>query len=40
MWIRYEDEVSNNTLLKRPRHVYVNQVYSPANFAALGIGVA
>lgn len=39
MWVRYEDSVSDNTLLKKPKHVYVNQVYREANFAALGIGV-
>lgn len=40
MWVRYEDSVSDSTLLKKPKHVYVNQVYRTANFAALGIGVS
>lgn len=39
LWVRYEDEVSGGALVKKPRHVYVNQVYYTANFAALGIGV-
>lgn len=39
LWVRYEDEVTDNTLLKKPRHVYVNRVYPEANFALLGIGV-
>jgi hypothetical protein len=39
LWVRYEDSVTDDTLLKKPKHVYVNQVYYTANFAALGIGV-
>jgi hypothetical protein len=39
LWVRYEDSVSDNSLLKVPKYVYVNQVYPSANFAALGIGV-
>lgn len=39
MWVRYEDSVSGTTLLKKPKHVYVNQVYATTNFALLGIGV-
>jgi hypothetical protein len=40
LWVRYEDAVSSNVLLKRPKFVYVNKVYRRANFQALGIGVA
>ncbi len=39
MWIRYEDNVSSNTLIKKPRSVYVNRVYRQADFSLLGIGV-
>jgi hypothetical protein len=38
LWVRYEDAVDSSTLLKKPKHVYVNQVYRPADFSALGIG--
>jgi hypothetical protein len=40
LWVRYEDAVENNTLLKRPKFVYVDKVYRQVSFAALGIGVA
>ena len=40
LWIRYEDDVADNTLIKKPKHVYVNRVYRETNFASLGIGVA
>ena len=40
LWVRYEDDVSDNTLIKKPRHVYVNKVYRDGNFAGLGIGVS
>jgi len=40
MWIRYEDDVASDTLIKKPRFVYVNKVYRRENFAQLGIGVA
>jgi hypothetical protein len=36
--VRYEDDVSDSTLVKVPKHVYVNRVYRDANFADLGIG--
>jgi hypothetical protein len=39
LWVRYEDAVSNNTLLKRPKFVYVNKVYRRADFSDLGLGV-
>lgn len=40
LWVRYEDAVSSNVLLKRPKFVYVDKVYRRANFETLGIGVA
>jgi len=40
MWIRYEDDVASDTLIKKPKFVYVNKVYRRENFAQLGIGVA
>jgi hypothetical protein len=39
LWVRYEDAVENQTLLKRPKFVYVDKVYRRASFAGLGIGV-
>jgi hypothetical protein len=39
LWVRYEADVASNTLIKKPRHVYVNKVYRESNFALLGIGV-
>lgn len=38
LWVRYESAVDSSTLIKKPKHVYVNTVYSEASFAALGIG--
>lgn len=40
LWVRYEDSVSNDTLFKRPKFVYVNKVYRRADFSKLGLGVA
>ena len=40
LWIRYEDNVSNNSLVKEPKFVYVNKVYREENFSQLGIGTA
>lgn len=40
LWVRYEDDVGDNTLLKKPKHVYVNQVYRESDFTGLGIGGA
>ena len=40
LWVLYEDDVSDDTLLKKPKAVYVNQVYRTANFSGLGIGVS
>jgi hypothetical protein len=39
LWVRYEDNVESNALIKRPRFVYVNSVYRQENFGRLGIGV-
>ena len=38
LWVRYEDAVDSNQLLKRPKAVYVNRVYKEADFSQLGIG--
>lgn len=38
MWIRYEPKVSQNTLIRRPASVHVNQVYERKNFGLLSIG--
>ena len=38
LWVRYEDAVSTNELVKKPKFVYVNKVYRDGNFAGLGIG--
>jgi hypothetical protein len=40
LWVRYEDLVENQTLLKKPKFVYVDKVYRRASFNQLGIGVA
>ena len=39
LWVRYEDSVDSNQLLKKPKAVYVNSVYRESDFSALGIGV-
>lgn len=39
LWVRYEDAVDSNVLLKKPKAVYVNKVYRESDFSALGIGV-
>jgi hypothetical protein len=38
MWVRYEDDVEANTLIKKPKAVYVNKVYRRENFGQLGLG--
>lgn len=38
LWVRYEDAVSANILIKKPAAVYVNTVYREGDFANLGIG--
>jgi hypothetical protein len=40
LWVRYEDAVSANTLLKKPKFVYVDKVYRDGDFSQLGIGVS
>jgi hypothetical protein len=42
LWVKYESSVGVGSadLLKRPKYVYVNEVYPESNFAQLGIGVA
>jgi hypothetical protein len=40
LWVRYEDAVEGNDLLKRPKAVYVNQVYRETDFSVLGIGTS
>jgi hypothetical protein len=40
LWVRYEDAVEGNDLLKRPKTVYVNQVYRETDFSVLGIGTS
>jgi hypothetical protein len=38
LWVRYEDAVDSNTLIKKPKHVYVDRVYRESDFSLLGIG--
>ena len=38
LWVRYEDAVDSNVLLKKPKAVYVNKVYRESSFSVLGIG--
>jgi hypothetical protein len=40
LWVKYESTVGVGSadLLKRPKYVYVNEVYPESNFAQLGIG--
>lgn len=38
LWVRYDAEVTDDTLLKKPKHVYVNRVYRNGSFSTLGIG--
>jgi hypothetical protein len=38
LWVRYEDNVSDTSLVKVPRHVYVNRIYRQDDFSQLGIG--
>jgi len=40
LWVRYEDAIGSSTLLKKPKHVYVNRVYRESDFSALGIGTS
>lgn len=38
LWVRYEDAVASNELVKKPKYVYVNKVYRDGDFSKLGIG--
>lgn len=40
LWVRYEDDedATARTLIKKPRAVYVEQVYYYGDFSLLGIG--
>jgi hypothetical protein len=38
LWVRYEDAVNSNALIKNPRAVYVNRIYREEDFSQLGIG--
>lgn len=40
LWVRYEDSLTGDTVLRRPKFVYVNKVYRRQNFSTLGIGVS
>jgi hypothetical protein len=37
LWVYYEDDISNNRLLKKPTAVFVEQVYYSGSFSSLGI---
>ena len=39
LWVRYEDDVDENVLLRKPKAVYVNRVYRERDFSKIGIGV-
>lgn len=38
LWVRYEDNVADSSLVKVPKFVYVNKVYREEDFTQLGIG--
>jgi hypothetical protein len=38
LWVRYEDSVLANDLIKTPKAVYVDKVYMDGDFSSLGIG--
>jgi hypothetical protein len=40
LWVRYEDAVSSGQLVKKPKAVYVNNVYREGDFSGLGIGTS
>jgi len=40
LWVVYEKQESNSSLVQVPKFVYVNQVYNWGSFSDLGIGVA
>jgi len=39
LWVRYEDDVDQDVLLRKPKAVYVNRVYRELDFSKIGIGV-
>lgn len=39
LWVLYEDDVSDFTLVKRPKAAYVEAVYEELDFSTLGLGV-
>lgn len=38
LWIEYESSVDNANLIKRPKFVYIDDIYGEENFVQLGIG--
>ena len=40
LWVRYEDDITDSTLIKKAKYVYVNPVYKRGDFSGLGIGTA
>jgi hypothetical protein len=38
LWVKFEDAVEGNALLRKPKAVYVNAVYHLASFSGLGLG--
>jgi hypothetical protein len=38
LWVLYEDSISNSSVIKQPRAVYVSKVYKDSDFSRLGIG--
>ena len=39
LWVRYQDVVDSNVLVKQPVAAYVEKVYESGDFSSLGIGV-
>mgnify|MGYP001198524681 CR=1 FL=1 len=37
LWIRFREDVDENSLIKRPVHVYVERIYEFGDFSVLGI---
>lgn len=38
LWIKYHDQVGSNSLIKRPKFLYIERVYDRYDFELLGIG--
>lgn len=38
MWVRYEDDVADNSLIKKPKAVHVETLYTPYEWDSMGIG--